>query len=274
MNNLNYFTSLLTRMLLLAGLAFIVPACSQQEIVEPTSAITSEDLVKADKTKTFYGPAVPLGQGVGRAWVMVNAAGTPISIGVDLSAKAVMNQGTGIIEYTFQLPKQVAVPPYNHIDVGWNPHGHEPDPMYTLPHFDLHFYMISPAVKATIPGLAPPAFDLAPAAKYIPEAYVQGPGLVPHMGAHWVDVLAPEFQPGSIFSKTFIYGTYSGNVIFLEPMVTLDYLSAQKTETTPIRQPEAYQRAGYYPTSYTISYDRTPKKYRISLDNLMYHPAG
>lgn len=273
MKNFNQFAGFLTRVWLLAGITVFGTACTQQEVVEPASPITAESLAKADKTKTFYGPAVPLGKGVGRAWVMVDASGTPISIGVDLSAKAVMSQGTEGIEYTFQLPKQVAVPPYDHIDLGWGPQGHEPDHIYDVPHFDLHFYMISPAVKASIPGIAPPTFDLAPAGKYMPAGYVQGPGLVPNMGAHWVDVLSAEFQGGS-FSRTFIYGSYNGNVIFLEPMITLDYLKAQQNETIPLRQPEAFQRAGYYPTSYTISYDRTPQQYRISLDNLMFQPAG
>ncbi|ALW86450.1 hypothetical protein AUC43_15970 [Hymenobacter sedentarius] len=261
-------------MALLVGLGFIAPSCSQQEIAEPKLQSATEEAAKADKTKTFYGPAVPLGQGVGRAWVMVDATGTPLSIGVDLSAKSVLNQGTTQVDYVFQLPKQVAVPPFDHIELGWNPQGHEPEHVYDVPHFDLHFYMIPSSVQATIPFLAPPAMDVALAPKYVAPAYILTPGLVPNMGAHLVDVLSAEFQPGGVFTKTFIYGSYKGNLIFLEPMFTLAYLSEQKTETTPIRQPSAFQRAGYYPTSYTISYDDSPKQYHISLDNLTYHRAN
>jgi hypothetical protein len=168
----------------------------------------------------------------------------------------------------------VAVPPFDHIDFGWNPQGHEPDGIYTLPHFDLHFYFITAALQATIPFLAPPAFDLAPAPGYLPAAYFMGPGLVPNMGAHAVDLLAPEYQPGGTFTHTFIYGSYRGNLTFLEPMFTLAYLSRQLNETFPIRQPRAFQRAGYYPTSYTISYEESPKHYRIALNNLTYHSAN
>ena len=276
MKKITYFSQLLTRMALLAGVACVVPACSQKDDVAPAPPLvagTGTGLAKADKTQTFYGPAVPLGQGVGRAWVTVNAAGTPVSIGVDASANSMRNQGPQPSEYTFQLPSQVAVAPYDHIELGWNPKGHEPAGIYTFPHFDLHFYMITSAFQATIPFLAPPAFDTAPAPAYMPTAYFMGPGLVPNMGAHAVDLTSPEFQPGGSFTKTFIYGSYNGNITFLEPMFTLAYLNNQLDETFPIRQPQAFQRAGYYPTSYTISYDRTPQHYRISLDNLTYHPA-
>lgn len=227
------------------------------------------------KTKTFYGPAVPLGQGVGRAWITVNAERVPISLGVNLSAKALLNQGSEGVEYVFQLPKQVAIPPYDHIDLGWNPVGHEPDGVYSVPHFDLHFYMISSAQQATIPFLAPPAFDVQLPPQYTPPAYFQTPGLVPNMGAHIIDLQAPEFTGGT-FTKTFIYGSYAGKLTFLEPMFTVKYLASLIGATavpTPIRQPQAFQRAGYYPASYTISYDSSPEKFTFSLDNLMYHPA-
>lgn len=278
MQNFVYYAGLLTKTCLLAGLTLVSISCSQQEkdIVHPTASTTSEELAKADKTTTFYGPATPLGQGVARTWIMVNAAKQPISLGIDISAKAALNMGSAPRELTLQLPKQVAVPPYDHIDLGWNPEGHEPEHVYDVPHFDLHLYMITEALQATIPFLAPPAYDVAPAAKYLPSGYLFTPGLVPHMGAHWIDLWADEFQPGGKFSNTFIYGSYNGNVIFLEPMFTIEYLKnlAALGTPTPIRQPAAYQRAGYYPTSYTISYDSSPKSYRISFNNLMYRPAS
>ncbi|HZH96549.1 MAG TPA: hypothetical protein VEY06_11715 [Flavisolibacter sp.] len=230
-----------------------------------------------DKTKTFYGPAVPMGQGVGKAWVTVDANGTPITLGVTLSAKAALSQEDEEAAYTFQLPGQVAVPPFDHIELGWNPHGHEPAGTYDLPHFDLHYYMISPAYQATIPFLAPPAMDVQLPAKYTPPAYLFTPGLVPNMGAHIIDLLSPELN-GQTFTKTFIYGSYKGNLIFLEPMFTTDYLTSliagPAAMPTAIRQPSAFQRAGYYPTSYTISYQTSPKEFVITLNNLTYHRAG
>ncbi|OGX87850.1 DUF5602 domain-containing protein [Hymenobacter glacialis] len=259
--------------LLLACIALVGPACSKQDAVEPVLSSSSQGEAKADKTKTFYGPAKPMGQGVGRAWVEVGSNGKPLAIGIDLSAKSMLSQGSSPTEYTLQLPHQVAVPPFDHIELGWNPQGHEPDHIYTLPHFDVHFYMISSAFQATIPFLAPPAFDTQPAAKYLPADYLMGPGLVPNMGAHAVDLRSDEFQPDGVFTKTFIYGSYQGRLTFLEPMFTLKYLEEMKSETIEIRQPQAFARAGYYPTTYTISYTSSPKEYHISLNKFIYHEA-
>ena len=228
------------------------------------------------KTKTHYGHPVQLGGGNGKTWVTLNAEGVPLSLGVDLSAKAILNQGEEGANYVFELPKKAAVAPYDHLEVGWNPHGHEPAGVYNLPHFDLHLYMISSAYQATIPFLAPPASDVALPGIYKAPAYVQVPGLVPNMGAHLVDVQSPEFNGGT-FTKTFIYGSYSGKLIFIEPMFTVSYLNSlvgANATAIPIRQPSAFQKAGYYPTSYTISYDKRSKDFTISFNNLTYRPAG
>lgn len=276
MRNAPSVTFLLARVALLLGVAASVPGCTQKDLVAPapeSTASADADARCADKTKTFYGPAVPLGRGAGRAWVKVSDHGKPLAIGLELSARAIENQGSEEVNYVFQLPRQANALPFDHIELGWNPHGHEPDHIYTFPHFDMHFYMLSSAQQAAIPFLAPPAFDVPLAPQYVAPAYVQTPGLVPNMGAHWVDVLSSEFQPGGTFTKTFIYGSYNGQLTFLEPMITLAYLQQHGTETTPIRQPQAFQRAGYYPTSYTVSYDHSPQQYQISLDNLQYHPA-
>jgi len=276
MRNTSSIPSFLARVALLASDVASIPGCSQKDVVAPALSSTASadaDARCADKTKTFYGPAVPLGQGAGRAWVKVNSVGTPLATGLELSARAIESQGSEEKNYVFQLPKQAVALPYDHIELGWNPHGHEPDNIYTFPHFDVHFYLISSTLQAAIPFLAPPALDVPLAPQYVAPAYVQTPGLVPNMGAHWVDVLSAEFQPGGMFTKTFIYGSYNGNLAFLEPMITLDYLTQHGNETTPIRQPQAFQRAGYYPTSYTVSYNKSPQQYQISLNNLQYHPA-
>jgi hypothetical protein len=93
------------------------------------------------------------------------------------------------------------------------------------------------------------------------------------MGVHWLDVLAPEFNGGT-FAKSFVIGSYNGRVNFYEPMFSFAYLNSKPNDTMPIRQPQAYQMAGYYPTSYTISYDKSPKEFTISLNNLVYRPAS
>ncbi|RYD93814.1 MAG: hypothetical protein EOP50_10530, partial [Sphingobacteriales bacterium] len=55
------------------------------------------------------------------------------------------------------------------------------------------------------------------------------------MGKHWADTTAVEFH-GKKFEKTFIYGSYNGKFIFLEPMIALDYLKTKPNITLPISQ--------------------------------------
>ena len=55
--------------------------------------------------RTFYGPAVPIGQGVARAWVAVNIEGEPVSLGVNLSEHAVMHQPEDHAEYVLHFPQ-------------------------------------------------------------------------------------------------------------------------------------------------------------------------
>lgn len=85
------------------------------------------------------------------------------------------------------------------------------------------------------------------------------------MGWHWVDLLAPEFN-GGIFSRTFIYGYYKGLPIFLEPMVTLEFLQSKVTTEHEIRMPLRFAAEdGQYPAGYKITYDKKLKMHLVIL---------
>lgn len=168
---------------------------------------------------------------------------------------------------------------YDHITLDWNPHGHPAPGIYDLPHFDMHTYMISEEERLAIPPLAPfdengqPQNDERPAPEFIPEDYFLEPSIVPAMGAHWLDLQAPELN-GETFTKTFIYGSLDGEFIFHEPMFTVAYLNELKQKSDPfesfeIKQPDSYQKTGYYPMNYSFTYNPAPGEFSISLDNLI-----
>ncbi len=155
----------------------------------------------------------------------------------------------------------------DHITIDWEPHGHPPAGIYTLPHFDAHFYMITPAQQAAItPGTN--ANSPLPDPRFVPRGYVSGVATVPFMGVHWSDVTGAEFNPPKLFDKTFIYGFDKGTLAFIEPMTSLRFLQSKPNFSAPIKQPQAFQRQGSYPTSYSIKYNASQKTYTISLDNL------
>ena len=177
-------------------------------------------------------------------------------------------------ERQFFLPlhkKAREATPFDHIDINWNPHGHEPEMVYGLPHFDFHFYKISRSEQLSIvPG---PLMDLLPPPGAVPPTYVPTPGGVPQMGKHWIDFTSPELSPVNpkIFTKTFIYGSYNGKVIFEEPMITLAVLQRGRSSSTNIPQPQVFLPANtYYPTVYNISLNSKSEKHIVTLSDFIY----
>jgi hypothetical protein len=149
--------------------------------------------------------------------VTTDKDGKPASVGVVLSEKALTDlpgqdhgdhgghdhSNSTVLEF----PKQAELTPFRGMTLDWNPNGHDPHPIYSKPHFDFHFYMITEAARLTIPGLPPTEMDPElPAAQYLPTDYIPTPGRVPAMGVHWVDKTSPELNGGP-FTQTFIFGS-------------------------------------------------------------------
>lgn len=224
---------------------------------------------KTDKVNVFYGSAVPFGNGVVRSFVSQTKNGEPLAIGLEISEKAMQKLPHEIAEIILELPNKANNMIVDHISLGWNPEGHEPPGIYDLPHFDMHFYWIpeEEVMDITNADLA----EILPDNMYWPATYFDTPGFVPMMGKHWLSGLAPELG-GQVFDETFIYGSYNGEFIFYEPMITWDYLNDRNFEDSyAIQQPENYDRTGYYyAESYHISFDEQKKVYRVALTDLFW----
>jgi hypothetical protein len=278
-----------------AAAAFI--ACSSD------TAITG-----ADSNTTQYGAAQNIGNGTVRTYVVVNRndPSTPVEVGVALSETAMDGLPAGVASsdpmanmhmFTLTLPAQNPTP-YKFVQFDWNPVGHEPAGVYTLPHFDFHFYTVAASVRdgimPTDPQYATKAASF-PASEFRAPFYVDAAtaanapaaaAAVPMMGLHWLDVRSPELQAlaghpenAKPFTKTFIYGSWDGQFIFDEPMITRAYLMAKHDATDPtvrdeiISVPTAprYSPAGFYPSAYRISYDAVAKEYHVALTQLARH---
>jgi hypothetical protein len=241
-------------------------------------------------SKIVYGPAQSLGQGNARIYVSLDGAGKPTALGVALSEGALNAlpqtplPGGGVSAATLMLalPPEAKVTGFDHAMLDWNPIGHEPQMVYTLPHFDFHFYTMTEAAQMAIMPTDPDyaaKLDKLPAEAYQPAGNIKLPGGVPMMGAHWVDPTSPELLPppnNKTFTRTFLYGSYDGHMIFFEPMITKVHVESLKTApgnliTTPIKLPASYEKPGYYPTQYTIQWNAAAKEYRIALDGLVQH---
>lgn len=223
------------------------------------------------KAFVVYGDAVAVGLGKGQAYAEIDQSGALTSVGVALTEEALNGLPEhDMTQYILKLPSVLNVPPYNHVLLDWNPHGHEPNPTYSAPHFDFHFYLVSEEERKAIScqGDDEAVCLTQPEPTKLPPFYVPTPAGVPEMGWHWLDPRSPEFN-GQPFTATFIYGFYGGNMNFLEPMITREYLLKKQCFEKDIPVPQAFPKAGYYPQSYAISFDKTLNMYFISLKSLM-----
>lgn len=168
--------------------------------------------------------------------------------------------------------------PFKNIVINWENHGHVPPGVYDIPHFDFHFYMISDIErKMILPGhcfglmnceLTEKAIQPIPD-DYIHPDYVNTELAFAHMGNHYVDSTSPELNDG-LFTQTFIFGSFDGDITFYEPMVSRDFLLSKPSMCAPIKQPLLFQTSGFYPTEYCVRYNANTEMYRVSLESFTY----
>ena len=259
-------------------------------------------------TARQYGPSIPLGNGQARTYVILDQKqnGRALELGVALSPEAMeglpapmnMPPGSGdghehvdSHEYLLQMPQQNPTP-FKFLELDWNPQGHEIPGIYTIPHFDFHFYTITKAerdlIVPTDANFQQKADNLPPAAM-VPQFYstLVPPGTptpaVPKMGVHWIDARSPEIQGllghpelAKPFTTTFIYGSWNGKFTFVEPMITRDFIlgrraasaTAQRDSVIPLPKGAQASPAGSYPAAYRIAWDAAANEYRIALTQL------
>jgi len=239
----------------IAGIVFF-SSCQKDEFRDPSieAARANQD----DKSNTFYGPQEHLGNGKARSFFTMTHENRPLELGIiftqssmdGLSNDAMDHEGNTTHLRLHQKASQVT--PFTFIMVNWNPAGHPPA-FYGAPHFDIHYYLNMSMEEQMMVAIGPSMFQF-PAPGNIPAVYVPG-APVPMMGQHWSDPTSPEFL-GQPFTKTFIYGSYAGEVIFYEPMITRSYLLSGVSSTTAFPVPTVFTpNQTWYPTSYKVYTD-------------------
>ncbi len=254
--------------------------------------------------RTLRSRVEQMGAGRIQGFVTLDQSGAPTAIGVTLTAgaleqlppvpntvsrcfdldgngKYIGHECLGDEERILDVPVDSSAGlPFRWIQVNWNPAGHHNTP-YAQPHFDFHFHTGDRArVEAIAPGRCGELVDCGDfkvatrpvPARYVPGGYIDVGAVVPRMGNHLLDSQSPELKDSLPFTNTFIYGAYNGEVIFWEPMITLDFLQSTKDACLPIKQPQAFRRAGYYPTQYCVRQDRRGQR-TVSLERFRYSEA-
>lgn len=279
----NLFT--LPKKMVVLGALFFLLSCSQDEMMNNDSQQNGAQSLTAKTSATklvvFKGPQVALGYGKVRSWISVDSNGHPSEIGIEITPEAFKNLETDNSKSVPPEGETIVVPlqlkateltPFDHIGMNWNPHGHEPAGVFDVPHFDIHFYMISVEEQLAIPAWSTQtdaAFNNYPAPGYMPADYFTPPGPATaeaQMGKHWLPADLGAYLP---FSKIMIYGSYNGKFIFVEPMITLDYLLSDVDFSANYSQPEHFEKAGNYPTKYNIYHDTLTGNTYVTLSDFV-----
>lgn len=251
------------------------------------------------------GEAVPLGNGTANTYLVLEDDNTPVAVGIRLSESALEGlpaepnntgrcfdkNGDGVLEAgvdclgdyetVMKWPTEIGRTnlPFTWIGLNWNAKGHGPAHVYDLPHFDAHFFMVDKALIASIrPGPCGEWVDcedferasLPLDPRFVPAGHADVGAVVAQMGNHLVNTRSPELStPPETFTHTLIYGAYDRQIIFIEPMVTREFLAGRPDTCAPISQPEAWQRSASYPTQYCIRHLPQESAVTISLEGFV-----
>ena len=240
-----------------AFLAIILAGCKKDEAI-------------SDPNPIYKGTEQTFGNGKIYSWVKFTGD-KPSSVGVTLAKGALNNiPHNGGIAMVITLPTEaIGKTPFDHIYLDFSHTGHEPIGIYDKAHFDVHFMIQPNAERSVIPPYTPATaakFDNLPPTGIMPVPYFRLPGGVPLMGAHWANPTSTELNGGK-FAETLIMGSYDGKMTFVEPMVTLDLLTASPNITKAVPTPTKFAKAGYFPMKYSIK--QVGEDVTISLDELM-----
>ncbi|MFE2140682.1 hypothetical protein ACFXA3_02805 [Streptomyces sp. NPDC059456] len=300
-----------------ALLAALLSAAGQPPAPPPPSGSTARTPACGTNTGgaacAVYGRAAALGGGTVRTYGEYQG-GVPKALGIALTAAAVTGlpttaatdgkhcydaDGDGHVDgshecvggHSIELalpatPAAAAGLPFQWALFNWNPHGHNPHGRYDVAHFDVHFYLVPRTVREAIKtggcALLIACDQLAEAGRPVPAAYLPAgyPASSPQtaegaMGAH-LDSRPP--TTGTLSGQTFIYGAYGGDLIFMEPMLTRDFLQRHRTAPAhrtceAIPQPAAWRVPGWYPTQYCTAYRPDEGDYTVSLTEFV-HSGG
>lgn len=164
------------------------------------------------------------------------------------------------------LPAEItAATGFDHLGVNWEPHGHPPA-LFLTPHFDFHFYAITPDRVRSIDcaDLSKPT-DV-PAGYTLPDVEIPGMGslvglCVPQMGMH--AMLQEEIDDTEPFGASMILGYYRNEPIFIEPMISRAKLLDARSFTVEVPAVTARSSSAKWPTKFVATYDESARAYRF-----------
>lgn len=228
---------------------------------------------------TYRSAPIAMGNGTGRTYVTIGADGNPTAIGVVLTADALTNLPTGVKTlFELPLPPQASATAFDHIEMRYWSHGHDPQDLFAVEHFDFIPFLITQQERNRITAVGDDIQKvlLSPRIEAIPVGFAPIPPVdefysEPRYGTRYFDVanFTPVLNKEVPYTTTLFYGYYNGLVDFLEIPVTIPFLQTQPNTSFPVVLPREVPKPGYYPTRYRIAYDATTQEYIFALEGLV-----
>jgi len=217
----------------------------------------------ADKAPADSGPGNPQSDGLVTSFAHVDQ-GKILGVGVVVPVKSFENVPD--MDPAFQSSVGLEMPStvrdktfIQLLRVNWLSGGHGPEP-YNAPHFDLHFYRGTKdevtAIKCPDPGPFP--------AQVLASGYATPSTCVPGMGYHaWPSTDLESHT----FSASIILGYAAQKMVFIEPMITQDFLLARSSFELAIARPEsAGGPTTLFPSHLTATYVAATDTYELEFD--------
>ena len=57
-------------------------------------------------------------------------------------------------------------------------------------------------------------------------------------------------------------------MVFVEPMVTRAMLASHPDVSAPVKQPQQFEKSGFYPDRYSVRYEPATQTVRVTLESL------
>ncbi|MBR59123.1 MAG: hypothetical protein CMH54_14030 [Myxococcales bacterium] len=255
---------LLNGMMILLLLCFC--SCAEEE-AETTSGI-------------IEGESAMMGDSSIQTWAELDDDGVVIRVGFNAGASgldALTDEEHLVVQWPEAVQSQTF---FNHLGLDFQNEGHGPPP-YLFPHFDVHFYGVSPTDNAAIDcveeplpegleaGVPASGNDYVPDFYLIPSTALDPDGTcVPGMGVHAVDVRSPELhEEPEFFTTTLVLGYHNGALTFLEPMVTQEYLAARSEWGWDVPRPNILGRSVLWPARFEATYDAESDTYSFEFSD-------
>lgn len=165
-----------------------------------------------------------------------------------------------------RLPEEVReATGFDHLGINWEAHGHPPA-LFMTPHFDFHFYAMSPTEIAAVDCSNLEKPTSLPNGYALPDLEIPDVGTlvgicVPAMGMH--SMREDELDKTDLFGASMLVGYYDQSVMSLEPMISRAKLQEHESFVMDVPAVPDAGEVTAWPTGFEAVYDDSAEAYRF-----------